>query len=39
MKAKHLKEWLPDMKREEAKDGVEEIVDRWRLFVALLQVV
>ena len=39
MKAKHLKEWLADMKRKEAEDGVEGIGDHWRLFVALLQAV
>ena len=39
MKAKHLKEWLADMKGEEADDGVEGIGDRWRWFVALLQAV
>jgi hypothetical protein len=36
MKAEHIKEWLGDMRREEAEDGVEGIWDRWRLFVALL---
>ena len=36
MKAEHLKEWLRDMKREEAEDGVEGIGDRWRTFVTLL---
>jgi hypothetical protein len=39
MIAKHLREWLGDMKREETKDGVEGIGDRWWLFVALLQAV
>ncbi len=39
MKAKHLKEWLADMKREEAEDGVEGIGDHWRSFVTLLQAV
>ena len=39
MKAEHLKEWLADMKREEAEDGVEGIGDRWRSFVMLLQAV
>jgi len=39
MKAEHLKEWLWDMKREEAEDGVEGIGDRWRTFVTLLQAV
>jgi hypothetical protein len=39
MKAKHLKEWLADMKRQEAEDGVEGIGDRWRSFVTLLQAV
>jgi hypothetical protein len=39
MKAEHLKEWLRDMTREEAEDGVEGIGDRWRMFVALLQTV
>jgi hypothetical protein len=39
MKAKHLKEWLADMKREETEDGVEGIRDRWRLFVTLLQAI
>ena len=28
MKAEHLKEWLRDMSREEAEDGVEGIGDR-----------
>ncbi len=36
MRAKHLKEWLDDMKRKEMEDGVEGIGDHWRLFVALL---
>jgi hypothetical protein len=39
MKAKHTKEWLGDMRCKEAEDGVEGIGDRWRSFVALLQVV
>ncbi len=39
MKAKHLKEWLADMKRKEAEDGVEGLGDRWRLFVTLLRAV
>ena len=39
MKAEHLKEWLRDMKRKEAEDGVEGIWDRWRTFVTLLQAV
>ncbi len=39
LKAEHIKEWLRDMKREEAEDGVEEIGDRWRMFVTLLQAV
>jgi hypothetical protein len=39
MRAEHLREWLGDMKHEETEDGVEGIGDRWRLFVALLQVV
>ena len=39
MKAEHLKEWLRDMKHEEAEDRVEGIGDRWQLFVALLQAV
>jgi hypothetical protein len=39
MKAKHLKEWLADMKREEAEDGVEGIGDCWWSFVTLLQAV
>ncbi len=39
MKAKHLKEWLADMKRKEAEDGVEGIEDRWRSFVTLLRAV
>ena len=39
MKAEHLKEWLRDMKREEAEDGVEGIGDRWWTFVTLLQAV
>ena len=29
MKAKHLKEWLWDMKHKEAEDRVEGIGDRW----------
>jgi hypothetical protein len=39
MKAEHLKEWLADMKRKEAEDGVEGIGDCWRSFVTLLQAV
>ncbi len=39
MKAKHLKEWLADMRHKEAEDGVEGIGDPWRSFVALLQAV
>jgi hypothetical protein len=39
MKAKQLKEWLADVKREEAKDGVQGIGDRWQLFVASLRAV
>jgi hypothetical protein len=39
MKAKHIKEWLGDMRREEAEDGVEGIGDCWWSFVALLQAV
>ena len=39
MKAKHLKEWLVDMKRDEMEDGVEGTGDRWWSYVALLQVV
>ena len=39
MKAKHLKEWLADIKREETENGVEGIGDHWWLFVALLQAV
>ena len=39
MKAEHLKEWLQDMKREEAEDKVEGIGDRWQTFVTLLQAV
>ncbi len=39
MRAKHLKEWLGDMKHEETEDGVEGIGDRWWSFVALLQAV
>jgi len=39
MKAEHLKEWLADMKREEAENRVEGIEDRWRAFVTLLQAV
>ena len=39
MKAEHLKEWLRDMSRKEAEDGVEGIGDRWRMFVTLLQAV
>ena len=39
MKTKHLKEWLVDVKREEAEEGVEGIGDRWRMFVQLLQAV
>jgi hypothetical protein len=39
MKAENLKEWLRDMKREKAEDGVEGIGDRWRMFVTLLQAV
>ena len=39
MKTEHLKEWLADMKREEAEDGMEGIGDRWWSFVALLQAV
>ena len=39
MKAEHLKEWLADMKHEEAEDGVEGIWDCWRSFVTLLQAV
>ena len=37
MKAEHLKEWLADMKRKEAENGVEGIGDRWQVFVTLLQ--
>ncbi len=37
MQAEHLKEWLHDIKHEEAADGVEGAGDRWRLFVALMQ--
>jgi hypothetical protein len=39
MKAEHSKEWLVDIKRRETENGVEGIGDRWRSFVALLQVV
>ncbi len=39
LKAEHIKEWLRDMKREEAEDGVEGIGDHWRMFVTLLQAV
>jgi hypothetical protein len=39
MKAKHIKEWLGNTRREEAEDGVEGIGDRWQLFLALLQAV
>jgi len=39
MKAEHLKEWLADMKRKEAEDGVKGIGNRWRTFVTLLQAV
>ena len=39
MKAEHLKEWLRDVKRKEAEDGVEEIGGRWRMFVTLLQAI
>ncbi len=39
MRAKHLKEWLGDMKHEETEDRVEGIGDHWRSFVALLQAV
>ncbi len=39
MKAKHLKEWLANMKHEKKEDWVKEIGDQWQSFVALLQVV
>jgi hypothetical protein len=39
MRAKHLKEWLGNMKRKETEDRVEGIRDRWWSFVALLQAV
>ena len=39
MKAEHLKEWLTDVKHEEAEEGVEGIGDCWQTFVQLLQVV
>jgi hypothetical protein len=39
MKAKHLNEWLADMKHEETEDGMEKIGGCWQLFVALLQAV
>ncbi len=39
MKATHLKEWLADVKLEEAEEGVEEIGDCWQTFVQLLQAV
>jgi hypothetical protein len=39
MRAKHLKEWLGDMKCEETEDGVEGIGERWRSVVALPQAV
>ncbi len=39
IKAKHIKEWLGDMRLEEAEDGVEGIGDHWQSFVALLQAV
>jgi hypothetical protein len=37
MKVEHLKEWLRDVRREEAEDGVEGAGDCWRLFVSLIQ--
>ena len=39
MKAKHLKEWLRDMKHEEAEDGVKGIGYRCWTFVTLSQAV
>ncbi len=39
MKAKHLKGWLRDVKREEAVDGEEGAGSCWRLFGSLIQAV